>query len=188
MDDQYQDLLHRAHWGKLSKRELDRIVAELRRPRPSTDRYTLLQIIGESRDKRYRELVEDYLHNSDDVMLAKLALQTLCVTWGETGRYCDVVLQFLRGVDWDVLRGGHVILIAISIAGEYLRNARNSELLEELIDIYEKEDSVFHDAAFVALGRSLGYTWPKLLMKMVTAEKVLSEAHTRLLKDASDAH
>ncbi len=178
----YQDLLQRASSGKLTTEEIDQIAREMQKRRPALDRASLLHILSESKDKRYRQLVEKCLQ-SGDVKLAKMALQTLCVTWGEAAQHTDEILRFLRGVEWDTQQGGHVILIAISVAGEYLSGAKHAELLTELIDIYEKEGSIFKDESYVALVRSLGYSWSKALMKMISGDKLLKEAKARLAKN-----
>jgi hypothetical protein len=183
MNDRYQELLQRVRWGKCSKKELARIAEELVHAPPDSDRYILLHILGESKQKTFRPLIEQFLNCDDDIALVKMALQTLCVTWGDAILYTDQLLRFLRGVDWDVLRGGHVILMAISIAGEFLRESKHPALLAELIDIYEKEDDLFQDAAYIALGRTLGHSWSKLLMKMIKPEKIISDAHQRLAKE-----
>src|SRR5690349_19192241 len=158
----YQDLLQRARWGKLKAEEIDTVAREMQKRRPALDRASLLHIISESKDKRHRKLVEKCLY-SGDVNLAKMALQTLCVTWGEAADHTDDLLRFLRGVEWDTAQGGHVILIAISVTGEYLRAGKNRELLSELIDIYEKEGSIFKDEAYVSLVRAMGQSWSKAL-------------------------
>jgi hypothetical protein len=178
----YQDLLQRTRSGKFTAEEIDQAAKEMQRRRPVVERAVLLDILCESKDKRYRGLIEKCLH-SGDVMLAKTALKTLCVTWSETAQHTDDLLRFLRGVEWDTQQGGHVILIAISVTGEYLRSAKHTALLTELIDIYEKEDSVFKDEAYVALVRSMGHSWSKALMKGVPADKLLKEAKERLRKD-----
>jgi hypothetical protein len=178
----YQDLLQRARWGKLKSEEVDSVAQEMQKRRPALDRASLLHILGESKDKRHRKLVEKCLY-SGDVKLAKMALQTLCVTWGEAAQHTDDLLRFLRGVEWDTEQGGHVILIAISLSGEYLRNGKQRELLTELIDIYEKEGSIFKDEAYVALVRGMGHSWSKALMKGIPADKLLKEAKARLSKE-----
>ncbi|NWF70936.1 MAG: hypothetical protein HXY40_17765 [Chloroflexi bacterium] len=179
----YQDLLQRARAGTLPPEAWDEIAAEAQSRRPCLARAQLLHILSESPDKRFRPLFEKALR-SGDPEAAKFALQTLCVTWGETRVYSADVLRFLRGVKWDTSKGGHVLLLAVSVAGEYLRAAPQPAFLAELIDIYEKEESLFKDSAYVALGRALGHSWPKVLMKMLKPDKLLDEAKKRLAKEA----
>jgi len=178
----YQDLLQRARWGKLKADEIDEVAREIQKRRPALERESLLHILSESKDKRHRKLVEKCLY-SGDVKLAKMALQTLCVTWNEAADHIEDILRFLRGVEWDTQQGGHVILIAISVAGEYLRGSKNGQLLAELIDIYEKEGSIFKDEAYVALVRGMGHSWSKALMKGIPADKLLKDAKARLGKE-----
>jgi hypothetical protein len=178
-----QELLHRAQAGKLNDKQLGEVAAALNDSSLHADAYTLLHVLALAKAKQYRALIERYLDCPDDPPLAKLALTTLCTTWGETEQYHAQVLAFLRGVQWDVARGGHVLLAATGIAGEYLRSSSQPDFIAELIDIYEKEDPLFQHAAYVALGRALGYAWHKILMRQIVETKLVDEAKTRLAKE-----
>jgi hypothetical protein len=119
-------------------------------------RYRLLNILGYSFDLKYQELVEKFLYNPDDPMLAKLALQILCYRFAKEKEYVDYVLDFMKGVSWD--KEDDCKLVAISIAGESLRMFQSKELLSMLISIFEQEESmVINQTAYLALMRALGF-------------------------------
>ena len=88
-------------------------------------------------------------------------LSTLCLDWKLTSYYLDKVILFLRKVDWDL--SDEVLLTAILIAGEFLREKFNHELLELLVNIYknppEEEgyvDRIVQAAAYESLARTRG--------------------------------
>src|SRR5262249_23591080 len=97
----YDELLERAKWGKLTRQELDRVAAELKSGHSDADSYTPLHMVGRGGGPEYRELVEAFVTYEEAPMLASLALEILGGFWGEMDRYLPQVLQFLRGVPWD---------------------------------------------------------------------------------------
>jgi hypothetical protein len=153
--DKYDELLERVRDGTISEEEVAAAAAELEKPQPETDRYTLLFIVGRRGGPHYRTLVEPYLQGPDD-MLARLALWVLCWYWNLTDRYTGQLLTFLRGVPWDGLE--EIRRAAASITGEYLRTHARPELLNELIDIFEKRDEnpSLRQYAYYALADALG--------------------------------
>ena len=184
----YDELLERAKWGKLTGQELASVADALREGSPEADRYTLLHILGRAGALSYRPLVERHLHSPDDPMLARLALQILLRYWNEAARYQDRLLAFVRGVDWD--EEEDVRLAAISLAGEYLRDAENPQLLAELVGILEDraERQVVREAAYLALPVAAGRTPDELPsaarhfdLSTQTDPGVLEEARRRLL-------
>jgi hypothetical protein len=158
----YKDLLRQARSGGISEQELSMVVSQLHSTDPAVDRYTLLQILGYAGYPSWRPQVEQFLACEEDPMLARAALQILCDMWGLTGMYITEILQFLQGVPWD--EGGYVRLAAISIAGEYLRNHFQSQLLSDLIGIFEDETeaAVPRQEAYFALARAIGRDWQQL--------------------------
>jgi len=158
----YNELLQRAKWGTLSQGELAQVAAALHEPDPQVDRYTLLHILGRAGDRSYRSLVERFLHDQDDPMIARLALQILCSFWGETGRYLEEVLQFIQWVPWDDEE--YIRLVAISAAGEYLRVHTEPRVLRALIRIFEneEEDHLTRQGAYRALARAVRRDWDQL--------------------------
>lgn len=159
----YDELLQRAKWGAgLTREELNHVASQLTSQSPKANRYTLLHILGAGGDEQYRQLIESFLNYKDDTMLAKLALQILCGFWGDTDRYRDYVLKFLKGVEWD--DDDDCRLIAISAAGEYLRKTADPDLLRELLRIfYDEEDwPSVREGAYSALARAVGMEWGDL--------------------------
>lgn len=152
----YRVLLERAKQGKLSRQEIDEVAAELQKENPSVDSYTLLHILGRSGATSYSWLIEKFLNQEDDPFLARLALQSLCTYWGMTISYLDVVARFVDGVSWD--SSSDCQRAALSIAGEYLRNNTDKNLLQKLLEILEDEDEdrLVREVAFSAIARAMG--------------------------------
>jgi hypothetical protein len=206
MTTDYEELVRRAKGGEISREEVDAVATELQKPDPSASRYTLLYIVGRSFTTSYRDLVEQFLEYRDDPMLARLALQILCHFWGDTAQYKRHVLRFLRRVDFDVENDCRSM--AISVAGEYLRENPEPEFLGELIRIYEEPDEpessdeddyqasvrrleteLIRYDAYCALARAVGYDYrdiPSSLGSFDSAEdprSVLQKAKERLQRE-----
>src|SRR5438128_1825608 len=147
--DRYEELLERVKHGPLPRREVEAIAAELRKPWPDTDRYTLLYLLGRGGDASYRALVEPYLNGPDD-MVARLALWVLCYYWGLAAECREQLLRFMRGVHWDHLE--QCRLAAIAIAGDYLATASDPQLLRQLVTTCENkgEDQTIRAQAYSA--------------------------------------
>lgn len=184
----YDALLHRAKWEKLSQEEIDNVATELQQPEPEADRYILLFILGRAGALSYRWLVEQFLACEDDPMLSRKALEVLCDDWNDTARYLDQVLEFVLGVKWD--EEEDVRPMAISIAGEYLRSHDEPRLLSELVRIFENEDEpqTMREGAYFALARAAGRDWKELPsaarhfdLSQDTDPSVLREARERLV-------
>ena len=153
--DKYEELLEQVKHGPLPREELEAIAAELRKPWPDTDRYTLVYLLGRGGDASYKSLVEPYLEGPDD-MLARLALWVLCWYWGLAAEYAEHLLRFMRGVHWDQLE--QCRLAAIAIAGDYLATASDPQLLRQLITTCENkgEDQTIRAHAYLALSIAMG--------------------------------
>jgi len=158
----YDELLDRAKWGKVSPQELARVADELANSQSSADRYTLLLILGKAQDHSHRELVESFLKCREDPMLARLALQILCEFWGLTEEYLAELVEFVHGVPWDV--EDDVRLVAISIAGEYLRTHGDNDTLMALLHIFDSRGAqkIVREVAYRAIARSMGSEWQDL--------------------------
>jgi ankyrin repeat protein len=156
------DLLHRAKTGSISDEEVDAVAREIQANPQNENGYTLLHIVGRSFATRHRDVVESFLDARWNPMLARLSLQILCNFWGETALYLDRVLSALRGLPWDP--EDDVRLIAISIAGEYLRTHTNRNLLVTLFGIFNDatKESTIREAAYFALARACGRDWNEL--------------------------
>ncbi|HEX3050719.1 MAG TPA: hypothetical protein VHP83_08695 [Aggregatilineaceae bacterium] len=140
----------------LSQEELAEVAEELRKDKPSADRYILIRILGKGGGISYRQMVEGFLNSPGDPMLAQSALWTLCIYWGLTGQYLPQVQDFVQGVSWDSEED--VRISAITIAGEYLRAKPNPTLLRQLMTIFEnpEERQIVREVAYRALGRAIG--------------------------------
>ena len=84
-------------------------------------------------------MVASYLNASGDRELAALAVQGLR-QYGVAERYRERILEFIRGVDWDMVDLAEVRPVAMSTAGEMLRVKDDEELARALIDVAERED------------------------------------------------
>ncbi len=155
-------MLARAKKGLLSETEIAAVAHELENPASETDPYTLLHILGRAEAKSHTKLVEHFLNQRDDPMVAHLALQILCGFWGYCSRYLSDVSRFIDGVPWDPdeeIRSG-----AISAAGEYLRATEHPELINKLLAIFENENESqgAREDAYLALARAVGRNWSEL--------------------------
>jgi hypothetical protein len=127
-----------------------------------TDRFTLLQILGEAGVKSSRSLVEKFLECPEDPMLSRLALEVLCFYWGEAGRYVSDLHRFIGGVHWD--RDSEVRQTAILLAGHYLLSNSDPALLRKLVSIVEdtNERRLIRGDAYLAPGQAMGLGWNEL--------------------------
>lgn len=157
-------LLARAKVEWLDDATLRKVAKELGDPFSKENKYTLLHIIGKGTrgNKYYREIVESYLRSKEDTMLTRLALKILCSYWGYTDQYLTEIRRFLEGGEWDI--EDDCKLIAVSIAGEYLRKNKDIGLLAHLLYIFEDdtEDSVVRQVSYDAIARATGHEWSEL--------------------------
>ena len=152
-------LLAKATKGSLSDSELS-FAADLAASR-SSDAYTAIMVLGRSFAKKYRPLVETYLESPDNPMFARGAVYALCDCWDETERYLPQIIAFCRKVDWD--DENDVRLIALSSAGEFLRNNWSQELAECVLHVAEtEEDVIISNAAKQAIARAVGLEYSEI--------------------------
>jgi hypothetical protein len=179
----YQALLKQAELGEISEDEVRKVAEELASSAPGTDRFTLLQILGEAQAKSFRALIERYLESPDDPMLARLALEILCLYWGEPRRYLAELRRFVGGVAWD--KQSDVRQVAILLSGNYLRSNSDPVLLRAILDILEDpaESTVIRGDAYLALGRAMGRDWNSL-PSATTAFDPATQLDGRLLEEA----
>ncbi len=154
--DNIRKTLERAEMdAPLSKRELailgDGLIDQI-----DDNTYSRIIELGKYGAKHYRASIEYFLDYSDDPWLAKAALQTVCLYWGERNKYRKYILQFIQGVDWD--SDEDCKLIAITEAGKLVRESQDIELLREILRIFhdENEDSINRECAYSALGIAMG--------------------------------
>jgi hypothetical protein len=186
----FEHLLKAAELGEISDSEIQRVIEKLSSGDRDTDRFTLLQILGEAGVKSSRSLVEKFLECPEDPMLSRLALEVLCLYWGEAHRYVSDVHRFIVGVHWD--RESDVRQMAILLAGHYLRSNSDSFLLGELVSIVEdtNERALIRGDAYLALGRAMGLDWNELPaatknfdVALELDPSLLKRAKTRLMEE-----
>lgn len=143
--------------GSISRSDYDRVASELSAPRTKYRRYTLLHILGRGEQRQYRSLVERFVADADNPMLARLAINILVGWWGLWDDYKDWVFSFAEGVAWD--DGEDVRLIALSMLGERLRRNDEEEVARALFEVATNPDvcNLTRFSAMTALGRGLGY-------------------------------
>lgn len=169
---------------KLPPETVDAVAATVEHEETSDrDRYTGLHILGLAQARQYRSLLERFLEDPDDPMLARIALLGLARYWNEADAYLDHVTQAVDGQEWDYL--GDVQLTAISIAGDYLSDHDSPELLRTLIDRAEAapRGTAERNAALDALARAIGLTWPEIARREQDPDygaKLIAEAAARL--------
>lgn len=155
-------LLEKAKWSCLTSQELSEVAQRIEKSDDSNthELYTLLHIIGKDpHGIHYRSLIEKYLIFPKDPMIARLALMILCNYWDLTEAYLEILIIYLKGVDWDSFED--VRLIAISSAGEYVQKTKNKELVRLILQIYEnqQEEILTRCVAYGALLRCIGLEW-----------------------------
>ena len=157
--DEHENLRERAKNNFITSRELSELAHVLEEPVDETDKFEIIWALGKVRAVKYAHLIEQFLEGPDPE-LAGLALRVLCTDWGMTSRYTDVVLQLMRGVDWDIDETCQ--RPAISIAGAYLKDTFHLEFLRELIRIFEDETDDVRTYAYYALCEATGYELNRL--------------------------
>lgn len=175
-----EQLVERAKEGSLSAKDVDAVAARLKASPVDDETYSLLYVISRTRATRHRDVVESFLDHSADPMLARLAVQTLCTFWGEAARYLGVLNRYIAGVEWDGC--DDVRDVALSAAGEYLRENRDCELFRtvHLACLGAAAGDVTELAAFGALARALGRPQAGLM-----SGKYLALSKPELLAEAS---
>lgn len=158
-----QQLLKAATARDLTPAEIDSVVRALRAgPGQLQETYRLILILGRANAVEHASLVYSYASECADPMLARVALQVLCSFWQMTGAHLPLVKRFLARDPCDPEED--VRQMAISVAGEYLRQHEDSELLRALIHIVESEDEdeVRRADAYLSLARAMGREWEDL--------------------------
>lgn len=177
------ELLEKAKWDKLSSEELNYIVERIKSstPEEDDDLYTLIHILGKSGNKQYKKIVESFLFYPSSPMIPAIALKTLCTYWGFEDEYLPVMKNFIQGVEWDT--DNDVKLVAISCAGQYLKNQNDKELIQSLLSIYqnENEDEFNREGAFVALALATGHDWDEINHDPALKSSVIGEAEQLLV-------
>jgi hypothetical protein len=156
----FNDLLKKAKFATLEDTEKQIVLNELSKSNTYVDRYTLIHIIGQTRDRSLARFVEPFLDCQSDPMVARIALHTLCSFFDLTQHYLSYVHKFLDGADWD--EGDQVKQIAIAITGRYLKVNHDENLARKLLKIAgnDNERDVIKEGAIRAMADSLNSKLP----------------------------
>lgn len=193
-DYNFTDILRRGKVIPLAPAELDLVAAELHKPNPEADPYSLLHILGRGEDASYKESVEPYLAGPDSMLAAK-ALLVLCADWGLAADYKKQLLAFMRGVAWD--EDDDCWGSATLITGKYLSGHSDPELLRALIREFEANapgengaDKLRRWTAYIALADAMLKDRKTVFFAPIDADieplidpSVLEEAKERLASD-----
>ncbi len=160
------DLLQKVQAGKLESDELAYVVKRIKASKPGDDQdlYTLIDILGKAQAKEYRSLVESFLDYPSDPQIPKIALETLCLSWGLIKEYIPTLKHIIRSLkDYDFSRKDEPVrLVALKCAGEFLRDYPEPELLELLLSIQDRrnrEQEIIQYGAYAAIIRAIGKDW-----------------------------
>lgn len=166
------DLLEAAKEGRISKIDIDEVAKKIKEIKKDQDRslYTLIHILGRAKAIEYQKLIEPFLIYPNNPNISKITLQSLCTYWNLTSQYLDELKMFIQGVEWDDL--DDVRLIAISIAGEYLRMNTDKELLNLLLALFENQENnivraaentlLIQSCAYSAIARAMGRNYNQI--------------------------
>ena len=157
------ELLDEVKWGQADDADLDAVAGALEKGEIAGDRvYTAVHILGRAARSRHEAQVAKYLDGSHGPMVARVALSTLCGSFGAAAKYRLDLLRFIRWEPWD--EADDVRLVALSRAGEHLRNDADHELFETVLAVAEDDAELplARLAALSALGRALGDGWDDL--------------------------
>jgi hypothetical protein len=154
------------------------------------DVYGLLYILGRGGGIEYKSLVEEFLNNGDS-QLSGLALKILCVYWGLTSNYLDLLLSIMGEIRQDD-EPQDLRRVAIMAAGNYLSQSSNPKLLQMLLDIVENEDDDpnMREWAYGSITQALGLGWvaphldhPEFELDDLNKREILQAAQERLLRE-----
>ncbi len=157
-----QDLMAEAKWGELSREELNYVVQRIKnfeKDPNQEDLSDLLYILGRSGASEYRGLLEKYLRYSADYWVCSRALEGLCRYYGLTKDYLEDLKFYLigKGADWDIF--DDIRIRAIGLAGEYLMQSYDRDLLALLLDIFENLGKAEHIQDTEESSRALLRSW-----------------------------
>lgn len=177
----YLQLLKKANKGTISEKEFFWVVETLQNVIPIDDlEYNeslpyLIKIMSLAGGPclEFQLIVENFLDYPLYPLASQEALRTLCNNWFFTSEYLPELKTFIRGVAWD--ESDDIRLSALSIAGEFLREDFDAELLQLLLIvfddlgesqiIYEKcnsKRSFLKRVAYEAIARAMGQDWDDL--------------------------
>lgn len=147
-------LLDRARDGVLSVEEGKAVGSVLDTPQEPRTLYTLVHIVARGHPEGGEEVLARFMGYSDDPQVAALALSALGGQWRCFDLVHDQTVAALRGLPWDVM--DEVRDAAVTVAGEYLRERRDPEMLDLLLVLVVDADRFEQGHRLHALGRALG--------------------------------
>lgn len=147
-------LLDKSRVGELSVREGQAVISALDEPQPSRTLYTLVHIVARGRPDGGEEVLTRFMNYVEDPQVAALALNALGGQWRCFDLVRDQTVAALRGLHWDVM--DEMRDAAITVAGEYLRDRRDPEMLDLLLTLAVDADRFEQRHRLHALGRALG--------------------------------
>lgn len=158
-------LVRRAREGTVTGEDAERAAALLAAVTEESDRYDAVFVIGRADATAYEDTVASFIESPREPMLARLALEVLCSWWGLRGKYRADVIRFVDGVDWDLEDGGYVRQVAMSAAGEHVREHADADMLRALLTVFDSQDAPDLDrkVAYQALLRAAGMDWKEVL-------------------------
>lgn len=187
-----EELFDEASEGHLTDTELADVVRLINDPslRSDDELRDLIFILGkvdlfspgepiQPRGIKNRKLVEKFLHYPRDPSVACAALKVLCDYWGLTSDYLDFIKKIMRKETWDASQ--EIAISALNIAGEYLREHQDRQLLQQLIDLWEKEDlsEVDREIVYTAMARAAGEEWSAITSEETQLQHVLAKIYQR---------
>ena len=160
-----ETLLDKAKWSTLSENEVRSVAQKINEFDKSGDYsslYSALHILGRAEAHEYKALIEKFLVYPKDPMVSRIALKVLCEYWDFIESYKGHLMSFIKGINWD--KEEQVRIVAISIAGEYVRKTKNKEFLRLLLNTFEneKEERMIRMCVYSALLRILGLDWNQI--------------------------
>lgn len=181
-----EELLLKIHSGrKLKPAELEEVVYllettqlhELGRKLSVDDVYALLLVLGKTKERRYRPMLEKYL-DAQDALTVSQVLETLCLEWGPIEEYVERLLIFALGNSWD--EDGDVQAQALKILGEHLydvlgkkrgkvdpqhkSSSRPAQIVSLLLGVLRDENAerAVRQSAYFSLCRAYGKPWEEI--------------------------
>lgn len=148
---QLRDLLFRVKHGEKLTDELQKSVSDLTN---ESELYLRISILTWSRLPAFIPVLEKFASYPEDTDVSAIALRGLLNFHYKTA-YVPLLEKYIRGVSWDPI--DNLKLSAIQIAGEFLSQGANSELLAILIDVYHNPaqapvQEAAHEALMLAAG------------------------------------
>lgn len=160
------------------------------------DIHSLLQIVGyagcfcydsiEIRSE-YRALIEKFIVFPRDPLVSVTAFCVLCNDWDLTAEYLSQIKMYMRGVEWD--EDEDVRVKAMCIAGSYIKETGDKELLRMLLEIFENdgEEKIMREIAYDRISIALGGEWTVLRQidmdtfpQNLVAQETIVKAHKLL--------